>query len=214
MSTETNQLKAKLREITGKSSRPLAAEGKIAAVVYGGDIDAMPIEIERRDFERLMAHAAVGSTLVKLAIEGRDKPLNVFIKAIQKDPVKGTSLHVDLWAVRMSKTMATVVPITFTGAPAGEREGGVFLHELREIHIEALPSDIPEHVEIDISAMNIGDSLHVADVAAPEGVTFLTEPETLICAVNAPAAEEEEPEAEVVEGAEVPEIGKPEAEEE
>lgn len=213
MSTETSLLNAKPREATGKSSHPLAAEGKLAAVVYGADIAAQPLEIERRDFERLMTHAAVGSTLVKLKIEGQDKPLDVIIKEIQPDPVKGIALHVDLWAVRMSKPIATVVPIAFEGTPEGERLGGVFLHELREIHIEALPTDIPEHVLIDISALAIGDSLHVADIVAPAGVTILTDPEALVCAVTAPAAEEEEA-AETTEGAEVPEVGETEGGEE
>jgi len=213
MSTETLQLNAKPRTETGKSSRPLAAEGKVAAVVYGGDIDSMAVELDRREFERLMMHAAVGSTLIKLVVEGGETPLNVIIKEIQPDPVKGIILHVDLWAVRMSKAITTVVPLTFTGTPAGEREGGVFLQELREVHIEALPGNIPEHIETDISTLGIGDAFHVSDVVAPEGVTILTDGEIIVCAVSAPAAEEE-PEPVAEEGAEVPEIGQTEGDEE
>ena len=212
MSSATPKLNAKVREVIGKSSRVLAGDDLIPAVLYGADVDALPIEIDRRDFERLMTNAAVGSTLIKLNIEGGDQGLNVIIKEVQNDPIKGSTRHIDLWAVRMGKSISTVMGITFTGSSEGERAGGVMLHELRELHIEALPKDLPEQMEIDVSAMNIGDSLHVRDIVAPAGVTIVTDPDIIICAVTAPTIEEEEETVEAAtEEVEVPEIGETES---
>jgi large subunit ribosomal protein L25 len=216
MSTVTT-LNAKQREAIGKSSHPLAAENLLPAVVYGADIDAMPIQVERREFERLMAHAAVGSTLIKLAVEGQPAALDVIIKEIQADPIKGVTRHIDFWAVRMGKPINTVVAITFAGTSEGERVGGVMLHELRELQIEALPKDLPEAVEVDVTPLAIGDSVHVRDIAAPAGVIIMTDPDVIVCAVTAPATEEEEA-VEAVEGIEgameVPEVGETESDEE
>lgn len=216
MNAKAVNLNAKTREVIGKASRSLSGEGKLPAVVYGAEVDALPVEVDRRDFERLMTHAAVGSTLVKLTVDGGDKALNVIIKEVQTDPLKGTARHIDFWAVRMGKAISTVVALTFTGSSEGERTGGVLLHELRELHIEALPKDLPEQVEIDVTSLLVGDSIHVSDITPPEGVTILSDPELLVCSVAAPSAEEEEEEEGGLEGedVEVPEVGEEETDEE
>lgn len=212
MSSTTIELKAIPRTTIGKSSHVLAAADKLPAVVYGAEVDAMAVEVDRREFERLMAHASVGSTLIKLSIEGQSKALDVIIKEIQPDPVKGITRHIDFWAVRMGKSISTVVAIAFEGSSEGERNGGVMLHELRELHIEALPKDLPEHIVIDVSALQVGESLHVSDLVAPAGVTIVTDPDTIICAVAAPALEVEEEAVEgAAEAAEVPEVGETES---
>lgn len=208
MSTATTELNARPRDVIGKAGRRLAGAGMLAAVVYGAEVDAIALEVDRHEFERLMTHAAVGSTLIKLTVAGGDKPLNVIIKEIQSDPVKGVMQHIDFWAVRMGKAISTVVPVTFVGSSEGERAGGVVLHELRELHIEALPKDLPEHIEIDVTPLNIGDSLHVRDIVPPAGVTILTDADTIVCAVTAPTLEPTEEEAEAAaEVTEVPEVG-------
>ncbi|MDO9556650.1 MAG: 50S ribosomal protein L25 [Coriobacteriia bacterium] len=215
MSTTTVKLNAKPREIIGKASHALVKEGLLPAVVYGAEVDALPITVERKEFERMMTHAAVGSTLVKLVVEGAAEPLNVIIKEVQRDPVKSVVRHIDFWAVRMGKSISTVVAITFIGSSEGERTGGVLLHELRELHIEALPKDLPEIIEIDVTPLNVGDALHVRDIVPPAGVTIMNDPDIIICAVSAPTAEVEEEAVGVIEGAvEVPEVGKDESGEE
>lgn len=207
MTPHDAKLSAKVREFTGKSSHKLAGEGLVPAVVYGPKIETQVLAIDRREFEHLMHHAAVGSTLIDLSIEGHGKALDVIIKEIKHDEIKGTVQHVDFWAVDMGHTLQTAIAITFTGSPEGERAGGVVMHALRELKVEARPKDLPEHIEVDLSALNIGDSLTVADITAPAGVTLLDDPETVVASVQAPAVEEELPVA-AEEMAEVPEVGK------
>jgi large subunit ribosomal protein L25 len=202
------KLKAQPREITGKSSRPLAAEGLIPAVVYGPKIETRSLTIDRRDFEHLMHEASVGSTLIDLVVEGSDKAIDVIIKEVRHHEVKGSVQHIDFWAVDMGHAIQTTVAIDFVGSAEGERAGGVIMHSMRELKIEARPKDLPEHIVVDVSALNIGDSLTVGDLIAPVGVTILDDPETVTVSVMAPAVEEEEVVEEAAEVTEVPEVGK------
>jgi large subunit ribosomal protein L25 len=207
--THVVELIVEPRDVIGKSSKKLGREDGIPGVVYGPKFEATPVTVDRRVFERLMHEASVGSTLVDLTIEGRDKPVDVIIKEVRRDVLKGTVEHIDFWAVDMSETIQTTVAIDFIGSAEGERAGGVLMHAARELRIEARPKDLPEHVEVDVSALEIGESLTVADIAAPKGVTFLDDPETTLASVAAPAAEEvEEEAAEGIEPGEVPEVGK------
>lgn len=209
--TPAVELKVKSRETIGKSSHPLAAEGLIPAIVYGPKMDSEAVSVDRREFEHLMHHASVGSTLIRLSLEGHGKAVDAIIKEIRHNAIKGTVEHIDFWAVDMGHSLQTTIPITFVGNPEGERAGGVVMHSLHELKVEARPKDLPEHIEVDLSALNVGDSFTVADVVAPGGVTLHDDPETVIASVMAPAVEEEAPA--VAEVTEVPEVGKePEAE--
>lgn len=204
--TEVVELSATVREVTGKSSHKLAPEGLVPAVVYGPKIDTMSLALNRHDFELFMHGSTVGSTLIDLNVEGQAKTISVIIKEIKRDELKGTIQHVDFWAVDMGHSLQTAVPITFVGSAEGERAGGVVMHSLRELKVEARPKDLPEHIEVDLSALGVGDSLTVADLSAPKGVTFLDEPETVVASVTPPTVEAE-PELEEA-AAEVPEVGK------
>lgn len=206
MTQHVTALTAKVRETTGKSSHRLAREGLIPAIVYGPKIDTLSLSVDRRDFEALMHHASVGSTLLDLTIEGQGKALDVIIKEIRHDEVKGVVQHIDFWAVDMVNTMHTTIPIAFVGNPEGERAGGVVMHALRELKVEARPKDLPEHIEVDLSNLLVGEALTVADLTAPKGVLILDDPETVVASVMAPAVEEEVV-AVTAEG-EVPEVGK------
>lgn len=205
--TNVDKLTATVREIKGKSSHKLAPEGLVPAVVYGPKVETLSLSVNRRDFEHLMHHASVGSTLIDLTVEGHPKPLDVIIKEVRHDEIKGSVQHIDFWAVDMGHTLQTTVAIDFEGSAEGERAGGVLMHVLRELKIEARPKDLPEHIVVDVSALNIGDAFTVADLVAPAGVTLLDEPETVIASCMPPAVEEEVP-AEAEEMAEVPEVGK------
>jgi large subunit ribosomal protein L25 len=209
----TNDLKlsAKVRETTGKSAHKLAPQGLVPAVVYGPKIDTVSLAVDRREFEHLMHSAAVGSSLIDLAIEGQDKAVDVIIKEVRHDELKGTVQHIDFWAVDMGHALQTAVPITFVGSAEGERTGGVIMHALRELKVEARPKDLPEHIEVDVTPLSVGDSLTVGQLEAPKGVTLLDDPDTVIASVTAPTVEVEEV-APAVETMEVPEVGKePEA---
>lgn len=204
--THVVELNAKVREVTGKTSHKLAPEGLVPAVVYGPKVDTRSLSVDRREFDHLMHSATVGATLVELSIEGDAKPVDVIIKEVKRDEVKGAVQHVDFWAVDMAQSLQTVVSVTFVGSSEGERAGGVLMHSLRELKVEANPKDLPEHIELDVSALNIGESLTVADIVAPKGVTLLDEPDAVLVSVMAPMAEEE-PEAAAEETYEVPEVG-------
>jgi large subunit ribosomal protein L25 len=132
----------------------------------------------------------------------------LIIKEVKRHEVKGTLQHIDFWAVNMRETLQTAVPITFVGSAEGERTGGVMMHALRELRVEARPKDLPEHIEADISSLSVGESLTVADLPVPAGVTLLDDLETVVASVMAPAVEEEELVPEIGEAVEVPEVGK------
>jgi len=205
--THVVELEAKVREITGKTSHKLAADGLVPAVLYGPKIETRSLSVDKRTFDQLMQTTTVGATLVELSVEGDAKPIDVIIKEVKRDELKGFVKHVDFWAVDMKQSMQTSVAVTFVGSSEGERAGGTLMHSLREVKIEANPKDLPEHIEVDISALNIGDSITIADLVAPKGVTILEEPETILASLVAPMAEEE---LETTSGeiAEVPEVGK------
>ncbi len=196
--TETMEIGAYTRTRVGKANRALAREGRLPAVVYGAGFESgKPIEIDRHEFEQIAAHGTVATTLFKLSIDG-GKPVNAMVKGIARDPVRGVIQHVDFWAIKLSQTVTTVVPLEYVGVSAGEKAGGVLLHELREVHVEARPVDLPEHIEVDVSKLEVGDSLHVGDLVAPEGVHILDDPEAIVCSVTTPQKAVEE---EVTEGA-------------
>jgi len=209
--TESVALTATPRELVGKSSHLLAREGLIPAVLYGHGVTTQNLTINRREFDKLMHTSAVGSTLVDLTVEGHAKPVPVIIKEVRHDEVKGLVQHVDFWAVKMTQKMQTTIALTFVGSSEGEKTGGVLMHAVRDLKVEALPKDLPEHIEIDISALHVGESLTVADIVVPDGVTLLDEPTTVVASVMAPSVMEDViPSEEEI--TEVPEVGKESAE--
>jgi len=183
------------RTVIGKSSRHLGAEGRIPAVLYGMGRDAVSIEIVRHDLEQFMVHHATGSTLVEMKIEGEKKPVNAMIRELQTNPIKGTVIHVDFLAVSLDALITAVVSVRLVGDPAGVKAGGVLTTERHELNVEAKPGDLPEFIEVDVAALEIGDAIHVSDIVVPKGLTLLDDAESVVAAVAAPAVEEE-PEAE------------------
>jgi len=208
----SNVITAYPREVIGKANRRLAGQNRIPAVVYGIGRDAVSISVDRHDFELLMAHHAAGSTIVEMQIEGEKKPINAMIRELQMSPVKDTILHVDFLAIEMDKLVNAQVALRLVNDPAGVKAGGVLTVNFHNLNVEAKPADLPEHIEIDVAGLEIGDSLHVKDLDAPKGVIILDDPEEVICSVQAPRAEEVE--EEVTEGAEPEVIGEKASEEE
>jgi large subunit ribosomal protein L25 len=190
------------RTVVGKANRRLSTEGQIPAVLYGMGRDSLPIAIDRHDFELFMSHHAAGSTLVEIQIEGEKKPVNAMIREMQTSPLKGSILHVDFMAVSLNKPVHAVVSLRLVNDPAGVKAGGVLTTDKHDVNVEAKPADLPEHIEVDVSALQVGDSLHVSDVIAPKGVTLLDDPDAIIASVIPPtvaveeevAAEQAEPE--------------------
>jgi large subunit ribosomal protein L25 len=200
------------REKIGKANRRLAAENKIPVVLYGPDRDPMPLALDRHEFELFAAHHAAGSTLVDLEIEGQKKRIAAMIREVQRSPVKGTVLHIDFLEVAMNKPVQASITLHLVNDPAGVRAGGILTVNLHEVNIEALPGDLPEILEVDVSALELGDLLLISDVKPPAGVTMLDDPEAVVASVQTPRVEIEEEAAE--EMAEPELIGKGEAEQE
>jgi large subunit ribosomal protein L25 len=189
--TEAIQLVAATREVVGKANRRLTGSNRLPGVVYGAAHEPQSITVDRHAFELLTHHEGLTSAILKLKVDDL-APVNVIVKSIQRHAVKGTIMHVDFWAVSMKQKISTTVPIHFLGESAGVKSGGVMTHNLRELHIESLPGDMPDHVEIDVSALEIGDSLHVSDVPIPEGVTVTSGMDEIVASVLAPKVEEVE----------------------
>ncbi|TLM88633.1 MAG: 50S ribosomal protein L25, partial [Actinobacteria bacterium] len=189
--TASSELTATPRTITGKSAHRLAAKGKIPAVLYGPGRDAMPIELDRHDFELFAAHHSSGGILVELKIDGA-KPVNAMMREVQHSSVKGTILHVDFVEVAMNKPVHALITLHLVNDPEGVKSGGVLTTNLHEVNVEAKPGDLPEAIEVDVAGLGVGDSLHVSDIVAPKGVTVLDDLELVVASVQAPRAEVEE----------------------
>jgi len=186
------EMNATSRETVGKSNRKLD-HSLLPAVVYGAAVKAMPVSVDRHAFGQVLAHEGnISSKLIDLKIDG-GKSLHVIVKDMQHDPLKGYVQHVDFWAVNMKQAIQTTVPIHFEGDAPGVRTGGVLMHSVQHINVEALPDQLPEALTYDVSAMEIGDTVHVRDLVAPKGSTILDDPDELVATIVPPVVEEEEP---------------------
>lgn len=201
--TEATAIQAKPRTVIGKSAHLLEPAGQIPAVLYGAGRETVAIALDRHDFELFMAHHEGHGGLVEIELEGESKPVTAMLRQVQTSPVKGTILHVDFQAVRLDKPVQSPVALHFVGESAGVKAGGVFLHELREVNVEALPANLPEFIEVDISGLEVGDTLHVSDIVAPKGVSVLDDGEGIVGSVTTPTVAPTE--EEIAAGAEVSE---------
>jgi large subunit ribosomal protein L25 len=203
-----NALSAELRTGTGKGvNRKLRVAGKIPAVVYGKGRAAQSVTLDPKALETLLHKSGAGlNTLIDLSVGGRTD--TVLVKELQRHPVYGEYLHVDFFQVDLTQKITVSIPIHFIGKAKGVEFGGILDHPLRELEVECLPRAIPEFVEVDVSALEIGQSIHVSDLRLPEGVDVKTDPTLPVASVVLPAAEVEAApvetvvEGEVAEGAE------------
>jgi len=180
----------------------LRRSGRIPGVVYG-HTDPQPISVDEKDFEHTFKTISE-STIISLKLD--KKGYDVLVKDYQEDILTGRILHIDFYEVEAGKLLRTHVSVHVHGTPVGAREGGILEVPLHELEIECLPKDIPAEISIEIGDLNIGDSIHVADVTAPEGVKILNNPDQVIALVAAQREEiVEEEEAEVASGEELAE---------
>jgi large subunit ribosomal protein L25 len=178
------KLKAELRDGTGKSvTRKLRAQGRVPAVLYGGAAEPTPIHVSALDLLHLFHQ---GSGLVDLEVDGAQHL--AFPREVQRDHIRGRFIHVDFLEVRRDEEFTMSVEIRDVGEAPGVKAGGVVEHHLREIEIQCLPGNVPDAIDSDISSLEIGDMLRVGDITPPEGVTFLTDPDTPVVSVITPAA--------------------------
>ena len=210
MAQEAN-LQASTRRITGKgAARTLRREGKVPGVIYGHDRAPEALTVDTSALNKMLVNISAGTTILDVAIDDR-APVKALIREIQRDALRpGQILHLDLYEVRADEKITLEVPVHLVGIPDGVRNfGGVLDHSLREVEIEVLPADIPEHVELDVTALVIGKSLHVSDVKIPN-VTILTDAELTVATVSAPRAEEVATPVAAAEGAEAAAVAEPE----
>ena len=212
MAGERTKLIVTQRERTGsRETRRLRKEGVVPGVLYGTG-EPVAIAVAERELRRALTGAGGLHSILDVEIDGAGKTHPSILKDFQVDNVRGGVTHVDLQEVRLDRTITASVTVTLVGgenAP-GVREGGVLQQPMRELSIEALPLEIPEHLDLDVSGLSIGEALRVADVAVPDGVKVLDDPEATVASVTAPTrVVEEVPEveegAEVAEGEEAPE---------
>jgi len=203
MAQDRATLKVSQRDTFGsRASRRLRREGLVPGVVYGHGGEAHPFQVSARELRVLLSE---GHTLLDLELDG-SKAVPVVIKEQQNHPVRGDVLHFDCLEVRLDEEIQAEVAVELEGADQapGVREGGVLEHVTREITVEALPTAIPEQITVDVSEMDINDTINLASVAMPSGVKLMAdEPEEITIATLSPPRVEEEPEPEVEEEAEL-----------
>jgi large subunit ribosomal protein L25 len=195
------------RTTTGKgAARSLRREGKVPAVIYGHGREAESVSVETAALKKMLVGISAATTIVDVTVDSR-APVKALIREIQRDSLRPAEIiHLDLYEIRGDEEITLEVPIRLIGIPDGVRNfGGVLDHVLRELEIEVLPGDIPEHVDLDVTALTIGHSLFVRDLQVPKA-KVLNDPDTPICTVVAPRAEE----APTAVAAEEPAVAEPE----
>ncbi|MEY2490003.1 MAG: large subunit ribosomal protein [Verrucomicrobiota bacterium] len=199
------KLTAERRTATGRSAvRKLKAAGFVPAVIYGAKDKAETLQVSRRDINSMLSHAAGENILVELEIAGKSRL--ALVQEVQHAPLGNAILHVDFHAVSMDEVIQADVPLEPTGIANGVKNmGGLLEQNLRSLAIECLPRDLPDLITVDVSALNIGDAIHVREIQLPPGVTTRVQPDLTAFSVLAPTVEEEPAVAEV-EAAAGPEV--------
>jgi len=182
------QLSGVARSSTGKgAARAVRRDGRVPAVIYGHSRAPQSLAINTRELEKLLEHISAENTVIDLSVDGRSS--RTLIREIQRHPYKRQILHVDFQELVAGEKVIVRLPIILMGVPEGVRmDGGVLDQTLRELEVEVDPANIPNHVEVDVSALIIGSSLHVSDIVLPEGVEIVGESDASVCVVAAPRA--------------------------
>src|SRR5689334_21931350 len=185
------KLKAEPRSEIGRSAtRKLKARGVIPAVVYGGKDKPQPLQVSARDVDVMLSHASGENILVELDIAGETR--TALVQEVQHAPVGNNVLHIDFHAVSMDEALEAEVPVEPFGIANGVKNfGGLLEQSLRTITVECLPRDLPDRITVDVSALNIGDSIHVRDIQLPSGVVAKVQPDLTAFSVLEPSVEEE-----------------------
>jgi len=176
------------RETTGKgAARQLRQQGLVPGVVYGGGRGATPIAFDVAKFERLLATSHSGvNTLIDLAGDSAASGRTVIAKELQREAVRGRITHVDFYEIDLKTKIEVEVPIHLTGTPLGVVNGGVLDQQLRELELMCLPNAIPDSIEVDVSGMDLGSTLHVSDLVIPPGVDLMSESDLTVATVLIP----------------------------
>lgn len=190
---EVGKLNAQVRPNTGTgTATKLREKGQIPAICYGGGQDPITLQINPADLLKSLDPVKGRNTLLHLHIEGQAKPTAVMLKDTQRDKLRGELIHADFLRVATDKAVRAVVPLSLTGKAAGVKDGGTLHQVYRTLVVSCVPGKIPTNIELDVSALGIGQAVHVSDMKLPEGVTATLAANTTLCVVTAPKAEKAE----------------------
>jgi large subunit ribosomal protein L25 len=197
MAGERIKLDVRPRDEAGSAvSRRLRANGFIPGVLYGAGKQAHPFAVEERELRRVLTGEHGLHAILDVVFDGQKTAHHAVLKEYQLDPVRPRLLHIDLHEVRLDQVIQSQVAVEPVGESPGVKEGGVMTLVLREVNVEALPMEVPDRLELDISEMTIGDSLRVSDIVAPEGAKLLDDPDAVVLTVTPPTKVEEPEEVE------------------
>lgn len=186
------------REPGSRESRRIRRTGEVPAIVYGIDLDPIPVQVDSHDLHTVLHTEAGANAIINLEIEDGDT-LTTMARVIEKHPFRNEYRHVDFVTIDLAKKIVAEVVIHFEGTPAGVKEGGVFSPRRTSVEIQVLPTEIPSYIELDVSEVEIGGSLRIEDLPDLENIEYLGEPDAVVMSVTVPAAEIEEPEPEALE---------------
>ena len=188
-------------QVGSRRVRRLRREGMVPGVLYGKG-HTRAILVGERDLRAALTGPSGLHAIVDVMIEGQKTPHHAVLKDFQRHPIRGTLTHVDFHEVRLDRPIQATVSVQLVGEAPGAKQGGVVQQVTREVRVEALPTGIPEHIEADISALEIGETVRIADLPALEGVAYLDDPETVLANCSIPRGIAELEEAEAAEGEE------------
>ena len=179
------------RESSGKGiARKLRQQGRIPAVVYGGHRESVAIDVDRKAVSELIQKSQHGvRSIFLLKMSGTDQQRHAMIKDIQMDPITRKMTHIDFVRVVMDEVIRVTIPIRVTGTAIGVKQGGLLDFQVRELHVECLPTAIPDSIDVDISALDVHDYVRIGDIKLPEGVKVLDDPDRVVVGVTLARAE-------------------------
>ncbi|MCR4428797.1 MAG: 50S ribosomal protein L25/general stress protein Ctc [Caldiserica bacterium] len=178
-------------------TRGLRQQGKIPAILYGKGVSPLPLSVDGKAFQKALKNPAGLNAIFKLKVkdDGSEDSYIAMVKDIQRDYLNENILHVDFHAISLTEKISVMIPVRLVGVSRGVKEGGVLQQNLHEIEVECLPTQIPPHIDLDISNLEIGDSLFARDIPLPEGLSLLTDGGSPIVTIVPPEVEEAPAEA-------------------
>jgi large subunit ribosomal protein L25 len=187
----------KRNEVGKGAARKIRREGLIPAVLYGREMEPIPLTVNPIDLKKALSTEARENTLLELHVKGDGEEITkiALLRDVQYDNLTSRPIHFDFQEILMKELITVKVPVEIVGKAPGIQEGGILEEILREIEVECLPASIPNVIEIDVSQLGIGDSIHISDLTLPEGVTVLHDPDETIVTILSPVMEEVKPAA-------------------
>ena len=190
----TIQLDSKKRTMTGKgSARKLRSGGRLPVILYGPETSPIMLSLDYKQLQKILRGRSAENIIFDLKVDsnGTNQSKRVMIKEIQKDPVTRDHLHVDFYEISMEKELEVDIPVYLINTPIGVSEGGILEHTRRELKISCMPKNLVDRIEVDVSGLDIGQSLHVEDITLPPGLKSIEDGDLTIATVVAPTIEEE-----------------------